>query len=144
MMSEILVFVYGTLKPGRRYWAQFCEGKVTRSVEAKIRGELYQLNPGYPGLLTGDEWVFGYVLWLKNSEALAGFDELEDYKEDRPPEQNEYNRERVDCYDAQGKPLCQAWTYYLSPVRAQGLGAVKIDSGVWEESHPTSFDHRGQ
>ncbi|MFO8027172.1 MAG: gamma-glutamylcyclotransferase family protein [Opitutales bacterium] len=53
-LSELSVFVYGTLKPGGRYWPEFCEGKVGEPIPAKIRGALYDLHVGYPGLWLGE------------------------------------------------------------------------------------------
>ena len=51
-MSEAVykVFVYGTLKPGGHYWPQFCEGKVSEVLPAKVQGKLYDLHVGYPGV----------------------------------------------------------------------------------------------
>lgn len=126
------VFVYGTLKPGRRYWREFCEGRVERACEAVIPGWLYRLDPGYPGLVSGMGLVRGYVLWLLDEETLAGFDRLEDYVPGRDPDLNEYNRVVTNCLTPKGEFLTRAWTYVMTPEKVHQLGGVLIESGCWE------------
>ena len=73
-------FVYGTLKPGGHYWPDFCEGKVAEPIPAKIEGELYDLNVGYPGLrLARGKWVQGYILTFSSEADFLRVDELEGY-----------------------------------------------------------------
>ena len=53
---ELRLFVYGTLKRGFRNHRHFCQGVVLVE-EGWLRGRLYQLPPGYPGLLIPEQDV---------------------------------------------------------------------------------------
>ncbi|NBB78770.1 MAG: gamma-glutamylcyclotransferase [Verrucomicrobia bacterium] len=132
MSIELQVFVYGTLKPGGRYWPQFCEGKVARHQPAKIQGELYDLHVGYPGLrLRGQNWVHGCLLELKDPVHLDGLDYLEGYVPNRPESENEYNRVRVACYDENGQPLGDVWAYEMTTAAFAKHHPSRIEDGNW-------------
>lgn len=129
------VFVYGTLKPGGHYWPRFCEGKVSRVVPAKIRGELYDLHVGYPGvLLRGEAWVQGYVLRFPNLADFGQLDVLEGFMSDRPLEHNEYLRLRVDCFSPEGQPLGEVWAYEMTDSTFRRFPATRIEDGNWPVS----------
>ena len=131
-LTDKAVFVYGTLKPGGRYWPQFCEGRVWQHFPAKIHGELYDLGVGYPGLLRrGDSWVQGVILELKTEADLRRIDWLEGYEPGRREADNEYNRLRVPCYDHEGSPLGTAWAYELTAASFRRYRAVRLKDGVW-------------
>lgn len=126
------VFVYGTLKPGGHYWPQFCEGKVSAAVPAKIRGELYDLHVGYPGVfMRGDDWVQGYVLTFPKQADFEQLDVLEGYQPDRPAEANEYVRLRVDCFNTEGELLGKVWAYEMTEATFQHFSGTRIESGNW-------------
>jgi len=126
------VFVYGTLKPGGRFWPKYCEGKVAAVVPARIQGELYDLHLGYPGLLLrGEDWVRGFILSFPEAADFAEVDRLEGYSPTRPPERNEYDRVRVDCFDAEGRPLGRVWVYAMTEERLRRLGATRLCGGDW-------------
>jgi gamma-glutamylcyclotransferase (GGCT)/AIG2-like uncharacterized protein YtfP len=126
------VFVYGTLKPGGRYWHQFCDGKVVDAVPAKVRGELYDLHVGYPGLrLIGDSWVQGFRLTFQNEADFLQLDQLEGYAPDRPMEQNEYLRLRLPCADLSGVWLGEVWAYEITAWMLQAHTATRIPDGNW-------------
>lgn len=132
MTTDCKVFVYGTLKPGGRYWPPFCEGKVARQHPAKIRGELYDLHVGYPGLrLQGADWVYGWLLELADPAHLSGLDYLEGYAPGRPESENEYNRVRVPCYDLENQPLGEVWAYEITPTTFAQHRTTYISSGDW-------------
>ena len=129
---DLSVFVYGTLKPGGHYWPEFCEGKVVSQRPAKIRGELYDLHLGYPGLrLQGDGWVWGYILEMCDQPAFERLDYLEGYKPGRPEQENEYIRLKVPCFDPQGKPFGDIWTYEITEATLARCKATLIPSGDW-------------
>ncbi|TVP81206.1 MAG: gamma-glutamylcyclotransferase [Puniceicoccaceae bacterium] len=131
-MSPVKVFVYGTLKPGGHYWPQYCEGKVARQQPAKIRGELYDLHVGYPGLrLQGQAWVYGYCLELKDPAHLDSLDYLEGYAPNRPESENEYNRIRVPCFDLEDQPIGQVWAYEITPSAFAKNQTTHIQNGNW-------------
>lgn len=81
MMARTL-FVYGTLRPGGRYWpniAQFVE----HYDPALLTGhELWHLDDGYPAAVVGTGGVFGDLLYVKQgkeAEFFAIADEIEQY-----------------------------------------------------------------
>ena len=131
--SDRSVFVYGTLKPGGTYWPDFCEGKVDKPVPAKIRGKLYDLNVGYPGLkLTGDHWVHGFILKFQHEEDLLRVDYLEGYEPGRPASKNEYNRVKVPCFTLDCEELGAHWAYEMTDRTVERLECTLIPSGIWE------------
>ena len=126
------VFVYGTLKPGGHYWPQFCEGKVASAVPAKIRGKLYDLHVGYPGMfLGGDDWVQGTVLTFPKQADFAQLDVLEGFVQGRPNELNEYVRLRVDCFDEDGERLGEVWAYEMTEATFKHFTVTRIEDGNW-------------
>ena len=133
MSHDWKVFVYGTLKPGGYYWLEFCEGKLAADpLPAKIRGELYDLHVGYPGLLLkGDTWVRGYVLEFANEADFLRLDYLEGYVPGRPEAGNEYNRLRVDCFAPEGDALGEVWVYEMTPATMERHGGTSIENGDW-------------
>lgn len=132
MKPDLKVFVYGTLKPGGHYWPEFCEGKVISQTPAKIRGELYDLHVGYPGLvLQGDNWVYGYILKFGKERDLDRLDYLEGFVPNRPESQNEYNRLKVNCFDQDGNELEEVWTYEITASTAARHEGTRIENGKW-------------
>ena len=132
MLSDLSVFVYGTLKPGGHYWPQFCEGKVSSVLPAKIHGELYDLHVGYPGVfLRGAEWVQGTVLTFERQQDFAQLDVLEGYQPGRRAELNEYVRLRVECYAPNGQLLGEVWAYEMTAATFQHFAGTRIESGHW-------------
>jgi len=132
MCADLSVFVYGTLKPGGHYWPEFCEGKVAAQTPAKIRGELYDLQVGYPGLiLKGESWVRGSVLEFKTEKDFLRLDYLEGFVPGRRESQNEYNRLRVPCFDLEGKSLGEVWTYEMTTATMTRHSGALITNGDW-------------
>jgi gamma-glutamylcyclotransferase (GGCT)/AIG2-like uncharacterized protein YtfP len=120
--NDLAVFVYGTLMPGERSWAEHCEGRVVEMKRARVRGRLYDLKAaGYPAMAmeegnskfkiedskmmseAGDGWVKGWWLRLKDEAALRGLDAWEGYEEGRLYSENEYERVRVECWGEEKK-----------------------------------------
>ncbi len=130
---DLCVFVYGTLKPGGHYWPEFCEGKLaSEPVAAKIRGALYDLHVGYPGLLlSGDSWVMGYVLEMATEADFLRLDYLEGYVPGRPEAENEYNRLRVPCFTPNGEAMGVVWAYEMTAATMTRHGGTLIASGDW-------------
>ncbi len=126
------VFVYGTLKPGGSYWPQFCEGKVGLATPAKIRGELYDLHVGYPGVfLRGEQWVQGYVLSFTRPADFFQLDVLEGFKPNRSNQLNEYVRVRVDYFNEHGVSLGEAWAYEMTQATFERFSSTRIENGNW-------------
>ena len=125
------VFVYGTLKPGRRNWQHLLAGRIEHYRPAVIRGRLLDLPLGYPAAVSGTDWVHGYLLELPQPELVAEIDRLEGYRPDRPETEQYYRRYRVPCFDPDGRPLGQAFAYFMEPGQASRLGGEPIPLGVW-------------
>lgn len=131
-LSDLRVFVYGTLKPGGRYWPRFCEGKVAEPVVAKVRGRLYDLPAGYPALVAGgQDWAQGHLLTFRSEVDFAEVDRLEGYDPWGPPADNDYQRIRVDSFTPGGEPLGSVWTYVMDGARVHGLGGSLVEDGDW-------------
>jgi gamma-glutamylcyclotransferase (GGCT)/AIG2-like uncharacterized protein YtfP len=130
--SDLSVFVYGTLKPEGHYWPEFCEGKVVSQRPAKIRGELYDLHLGYPGLrLQGEGWVSGYILEMCDQAAFERLDYLEGYQAGRAESKNEYIRLKVPCFDPEGNPIGDIWTYEITEATMARGRATLFEGGDW-------------
>ena len=131
--SKWSVFVYGTLKPGGRYWPVYCEGKVTLSVPAKVRGELYDLHVGYPGLrLRGQDWVQGIILTFEREADFLELDVLEGYVPGRTSDANEYNRLRVQAFSPEeDAPLGEVWAYEITDSSMRLFRSSRILDGNW-------------
>lgn len=129
---QYTVFVYGTLKPGGHYWAAYCEGRVLQMQDAKVRGALYDLHLGYPGLvLGGSDWVYGLCMQFGTAADLARLDELEGYQANRDARQNEYQRLSVDCFDLRDQFIGNAWVYEISPAVLKRCRGTRLWTGNW-------------
>lgn len=137
-MSEhphlLRLFVYGTLKPGGHYYRTHCAGKTVREIPAQVHGRLYHLAAGYPALLQGAGWVKGYLLEFRDSAAtvLRDIDELEDFSEDRPSSENEYQRVPIEVFTPRGESLGTALTYLMSREQITAMGGVPLPTGEWD------------
>jgi len=88
------IFVYGSLLEGFWNYEHYIRPYEHRIIPAVIKGELYHLSPGYPGLLAGTDDIIGAVVYFSTQvyeKALAGLDELEDFYGANDP-RNEYER----------------------------------------------------
>jgi gamma-glutamylcyclotransferase (GGCT)/AIG2-like uncharacterized protein YtfP len=101
---------------------------------AIAHGTLYDFpTVGYPAMTPGDSLVYGFLLSFANPEILTALDELEDYAADRPPEQNEYYRQKIQTFSLSHQPLGNAWVYLMEPEKAKRLGGVLLSEGRWSE-----------
>ena len=125
--------MYGSLVPGGSYWARYCEGKVATQARARVLGRIYQTRDGYLALAFasgGTRWIGGWRLVLRDEAALMDIDRLEGYEAAHAPEQNEYERVRVECFadDEPVAPMGSAWVYIMTPAQLARAGAVEIFS----------------
>jgi gamma-glutamylcyclotransferase (GGCT)/AIG2-like uncharacterized protein YtfP len=127
----VRVFVYGTLKPGKVNYARYCGDLVLQSIPAQVRGQLFELSLGYPGMTSGETWVRGYLLDFANESALEALDCLEDYQPHRLESQNEYQRSEVEVFDLEGRSLGFAWTYFMTLQKVQRYNGRWLASGEW-------------
>lgn len=132
-MSELPVFVYGTLKRGESNHAAFLADAA--SIEpATVRGAIVHLPAGYPGYrLEPEGTVHGELVSFdadRAATALARLDALEDYRADAP-HASLYRRERCTATTPAGRAI-DAWIYvYAAPLPAD---AIAVPSGRWRGS----------
>lgn len=132
------VFVYGTLKPGEINHQLYCADKVIETVRAYTQGRLFNLPLGYPAMSTGSSRVEGFLLVFPDSSILASLDDLEDYHPQRPPQKNEYYRQKTLVYQLSGRSLGLAWSYFMTQEKIEKLGGVEVASGWWTGTHSSS------
>lgn len=131
-MTELIrVFVYGTLQPGEKYHQPYCGGWVVAAEPAEVKGQLYHLSLGYPGLAVGEDRIQGSLLSFDNPAILPRLDELEDYSPSRPASRNLYWRDRTPITHPQGQDLGEAWIYRMALDRIQALGGIYLPGGRW-------------
>jgi gamma-glutamylcyclotransferase (GGCT)/AIG2-like uncharacterized protein YtfP len=129
------VFVYGTLKPGLRYYHVAQEAGAFRQQQAWIDGfELYHLSPeNYPALRPGAGRVYGWRYQYSDiAAALVRLDRLEGLHLSPP----EYTRIQAQC-----QPDGQlAWVYiYHDPKRLERPGVSRVGSGDWQPDEVTGY-----
>lgn len=127
------VFVYGTLKPGGKYYKIFCEGKTIEERKCWTKGCLFALTFGYPAMIKGDNQVFGYLLSFTSFKDLENLDKLEGYSGIPNSPLNEYEREKIMVYDESNAPLEEAWTYFMTQEKVDSFQGVFLPSGWWIE-----------
>ncbi|MGB3670816.1 MAG: gamma-glutamylcyclotransferase family protein [Phormidesmis sp.] len=135
-IAELCVFVYGTLKPGGRYYERYCGAYSPKAVQAAVRGRLFDFpHLGYPAITDGDSWVKGYLLIFSQpprlcSDILRQLDRLEGYQSVRSAE-NDYERSQLDIFDLGYQRLQQAWVYRMSVSLVRAQGGVLVPDGDW-------------
>ena len=118
------VFVYGTLRPGGYYHRRLVEGHPVVTTSAWVRGQLYALSPGYPGMTPGERRVEGEVLSFDDDGLLAALDRLEGYDPNRPVSADfEYTRESCEVFSADGVSLGRVEAYWILPSRLSEYSA---------------------
>jgi gamma-glutamylcyclotransferase (GGCT)/AIG2-like uncharacterized protein YtfP len=89
-------------------------------------------------MVLGQGWVNGYVLTFPTVDILKTLDELEDYDPSRAPEQNEYQRYRVNVFEPEQQTLItEAWAYIMSLEQVIQRGGTALSQGEWPTSHPS-------
>lgn len=131
MTTPYHVFVYGTLKPGERYYEQFCAPYVIEKRDAIAPGRLYDLPAGYPGMTLEEGWVFGVRLTFTDIAVLERLDAFEEYFLERP-EDSEYQRLERPLLTSNHESLGFAWAYVMTPERVKRLQGVWLPSGRWK------------
>jgi gamma-glutamylcyclotransferase (GGCT)/AIG2-like uncharacterized protein YtfP len=126
------VFVYGTLKPGQSNHSAYCGDRIIAVQTAKVRGQLFDLSMGYPGMVSGKDWVKGYMLSFTDEAVLVDLDRLEDYSSDRPSHENEYQREWVEVFDRAERSQGFAWAYFMSQEKVEQSGGILVADGEWQ------------
>lgn len=124
------VFVYGTLKEGRRLDRKQLAVLRTSVKEATIVGSIYDLGP-FPTIKLNDEHtVQGEVHTFESKDfggVMALMDQIEGYNPSAP-DRGLYNRHIVKATLTDGS-IVEAWAYEIN----QDVDDSKrIESGIWE------------
>lgn len=130
--------MYGTLKPGEANYDALFTGHEVFCTPAITQGKLYSLPFGYPAMTTGEDWVQGILLTFKAPVLLDALDELEDYKSNRPADENEYQRQIRPIYTISHQPLTHAWVYLMLSTQIQRWGGQYLASGHWTGAAATN------
>ena len=119
--------------PGEKYHDYICNGFESSFLEAKVKGELYDLNVGYPGLLLrGEHWVRGYLLIFKGKNVLKKLDTFEGFDGTNIQEANEYNRGMISIFDLNENFISKGWVYFMSEYQLSRFDYSAIESGEWK------------
>lgn len=124
--AQFHVFVYGTLRPGGYFYRKLVAGRAVTETRAWVKGALYSLDPGYPGLRPGEARVEGDVLSFDDAELMDQLDELEGYDAE-DPEDGEYLRGTVEACDADGRGLGEVSVYWILPQKLDELNGEPIE-----------------
>jgi gamma-glutamylcyclotransferase (GGCT)/AIG2-like uncharacterized protein YtfP len=127
------LFVYGTLKPGERAFANLCEPFAIATQPAQTIGRLYHLPLGYPAMTQEPGWVQGVLLTLSDPSVLTAIDDFEECYPDRP-QSSEYQRSLQMIYDLNQHPLEKAWVYTMGLEQVNSCGGLWLPQGYWTES----------
>ncbi|GHG52863.1 gamma-glutamylcyclotransferase family protein [Streptomyces griseocarneus] len=132
--GRLPVFVYGTLRPGRRNHDRFLRGRTVAEVPATLRGAVLYEGPGYPYAVAAPAGeVRGELITVAPEaydEVLAALDELEGHRPGDP--RNLY--ERVVCEVAvEGGGTVRGWVYVAAERWARRLRAEgrTVPGGDW-------------
>ena len=136
-MSETrAIFVYGTLRPGGKFWANISEFIEHYDPGLLTGYELWDLDDGYPAIVPGSGMVFGDILYVrtgKETEVLLAADDIERFKPDDPG--SLYLRQQVTVArlrDPNGVPV-PAHVYIFNSAHRPYLikHGRELPNGVW-------------
>ena len=120
--------------PSGKYYDYIFSDTLPSFLEAKVRGKLYDLNVGYPGLLLGGvNWVFGFLLSFEDENTLKKLDMLEGFDETNLQATNEYDRTITSVFDLKEDYLGQAWVYSMNKNQLSRFDYSSLKSGVWKK-----------
>lgn len=128
MTQKFKVFVYGTLKPNySNYNSLNIKERSIKEKPGYVKGKLIDLG-SFPGLVKGNNKIFGVIIYFNDSKLLKDMDMLEGFKLPNSPS-NLYNREEVCVYDEENdKVISRAYIYFLNLCFSK---YKEIQSGIW-------------
>ena len=139
MSSPRIYFVYGTLRPGSRYWSNVA-AMIADYAPAFVDGfELYDIpGEGYPAILPGHGRVFGDLLFVRHgyeAKVVEIVDEIEEYDPSDPG--SLFLRRPVEAVRMRepDEGAVPAETYVFNPSRKPVLqrDGVEVPDGDWRE-----------
>jgi gamma-glutamylcyclotransferase (GGCT)/AIG2-like uncharacterized protein YtfP len=118
--EPLLLFVYGTLRPGLPGPAGHLVDGLERAGAATVRGLLFDLGE-YPGMVAGAGLVHGELLRVGDPGRLAALDDYEGCGGPRPL----FRRQLTTARRETGEEVA-AWAYFYS---RSVTGTVQIPAG---------------
>ena len=114
-VSELPIFVYGTLMVGERNYIGILLDNLVKHEKASVKGELYYYRKeDYPALADGTHTVAGQLFYVKQlDQVFKPLDEIEGYLAPNHPE-NMYDRKILDVKTASGE-IKKAYAYVINP-----------------------------
>ena len=117
--KDILVFTYGTLKRGFRYYNMYLNGSIGKSeylYDATTKGIMYDLG-AYPAVNIDEDGIIHGEVFKIEPKVLAALDYLEGYPQF-------YNRSQVELSTGD-----KAWIYHIP---RENIPSNKvIEDGKW-------------
>lgn len=126
------IFVYGSLMRDFYNFNKALSGKVLSSAPARVKGTLYHLvEEGYPALVSGDGWVYGELIQLKNfKDTVVHLDQIENYYPDNA--NNEYERLITPVQVIETGSEEQAYVYWYScEENIRENAVILVEDGDW-------------
>ena len=125
-MTELKVFVYGTLKVGGRFSKRFDPVRTSVKI-GSIKGTLYDLG-SFPGvkLNSSDEVVGEIHTYTQAEDVEKSLDRIEGYFGENHPH-NLYNKKEVEVTTAEGAEICKVYEFAKDVEKF-----TKIKEGVWK------------
>ncbi|MFC0848487.1 gamma-glutamylcyclotransferase family protein [Streptomyces noboritoensis] len=127
-------FVYGTLRPGERYYVRLLSGRTAAEAPARLPGAVLYEGPGYPYATEGDGVVTGALiapLPEAYGQVLRVLDQLEECYGPGDP-RNLYDRV-ARTVELPGGGTARAWVYLAAAPLARELRAhgTPLPGGDW-------------
>jgi gamma-glutamylcyclotransferase (GGCT)/AIG2-like uncharacterized protein YtfP len=134
-MSNVKIFVYGTLKEGGHFAKSFDEVR-EKSKPATIQGQLFDVASWFPGVkLTGspEDIVYGELHEYKNGdEVLSRMNRIEGFNPDNP-EKSLFIRKTVTVTTEDGeKERAEVYEFNFEKESERASMAERVENGVWE------------
>ena len=124
------VFVYGTLMKGFWNYKWFLDDRISRIIQGKTYGLLYNLHEGYPALLSGKEIIDEEVMEPVDEELLKSLDRLEGY--DKWSNNNLYVREKKSIWTEDGEEMI-CWVYIYADESYAKKNGIQVPNGNWRK-----------
>ena len=133
-VSELPIFVYGTLMVGERNYIGILHDNLVKHEKASVKGELYYYRKeDYPALADGTHTVTGQLFYVKQLEQVfKPLDEIEGYLAPNHPE-NMYDRKILDVKTASGE-IKKAYAYVINPrlLKQEGKEFTLMTPRCWK------------
>ena len=126
-MSELKIFVYGTLKVGGHFARRFNDQRV-KSKRGTIKGTMFNIGGNFPGVvLNGKNTITGEVHEYSDGKNVESeLDRIEGFYAEGH-KNNMYNKRKVEVETEDGKEECIMYEFAYSTDAAK-----EVTTGIWE------------